>query len=548
MKPILFILPFLAILFGAFGTAMGSAFPEAAWLTATGWGSAAALIIAWVVLDAKNFKAFFARKGTKYGAGSGLVVILTMLIIVGVGVLTSKPRFNKSFDVTKNKSNTLSDQSLKILENIAKTEKPVQITGYFQSEEAKQQFGDMMAMYTPHDAKFEIEYVDPLRDRLRAEAEKITAGNTVVVKFGTRESRVSTFTEEKFTNALVKVLKEGSKKIYFTKGHGEGQPKGSEATGFSQLVGELEGNQYVVEELALLEEAKVPDGADLVIIAGPKYDFKVEETRMLEDYLKRGGAVLAMTDGMTSIPNLNASLAKFGIEFNNDLLVLDSQDPRAMMIGQNFAIISEFDDFNPVSRDFAKQSRVEFLMPSTRSVREVTDNPNNMKVTLAAKTSKIMIRIKDVHREEDLKGLTRERVESGQAFPVVAVASGKPVAPATANATGAGDDGDTKSDVLNETAAPEATSREIRVVGIGSSAFASNAGAAAAENRDLFMNAVNYLLKDEDFIAIRPKDPTKSSLSLTSGASQFSLSALAFIYPFVFLGAGLMFWFSRRHA
>jgi ABC-type uncharacterized transport system involved in gliding motility auxiliary subunit len=544
MKPTLLILPFLALLVGAIGTAVGSAFPEAPWLTATGWAAAAGLVVFWVILDAKNFKTFFTRKGAKYGAGSGLVVILAMLVIVGIAILSTKPRFNKSFDVTQNKVNTLSEQTEKILENLAKQDKIVKITGLFQDEGVKQQFVDLLAMYTSHKAKFDVEYVDPLRDNLRAASENVTSGNTVILKLGNRESRITTFTEEKLTNALMAVMKEGTKNIWFTRGHGEGQPTGTEANGFSQLAAELEGNQYTVKELSLLEEAKVPDDANLVVIAGPKYDFKAEEGRILEEYLKRGGALLVLADAMVDLPVLNNTLAKFGIEFGNDFLVLDREDPRAVMIGQNNAIVSEFDEFSPVTRDFSRRSQVALLMPNTRTVQEVPGNPHEMKVTLAAKTARMIVKVKNVRSEADLKGLTPDRIEVGNPFPVVAVASGKPSQPAIAK--GESPDDAPKAD---SSAAEDAQkSPETRIVAVGSATFASNTGAQAGENRDFFLNSINWLLQDDDFIAIRPKDPTKSTLTTATGTSQLALKFLTMIYPFIFLGSGLFFWTTRRNA
>jgi ABC-type uncharacterized transport system involved in gliding motility auxiliary subunit len=126
-------------------------------------------------------------------------------------------------------------------------------------------------------------------------------------------------------------------------------------------------------------------------------------------------------------------------------------------------------------------------------------------------------------------------------FPVMAVAAGKTQAPATAE----NDKKGVKSDAPKDGAQK---SRETRLIAVGSVAFAANQGAQAAEHRDMFMNITNYLLQDEDFISIRPRDPTKSTLNLTTGRSQLSLLLLAFVWPFVFLGGGTFFWLKRRRA
>lgn len=541
MKSGLLILPFVALLIATVGTAVGSSFPEAKWAAQIGWALAAGTVALWVMLDFDHFKALFKRKGAKYGASSGLVVVLGVAVIVGIAVITARPRFNKSIDLTRDRLNTLSDQSTKIIDSLKEAGEPVKITAFIMDEKVLAELRDLVNLYQARGANFEVEYVDPQVNPTRAMAEKVTEGNTVIVKRGAQEKRLSTFNEEKLTNALVNVLKNKSKKIYFTKGHKEGAIKNTEAGGYSTIVTDLEGSKNTVEEVSLLETAKVPDDADMLVIAGPQYDFKEEETRIIEDYLTHGGAVLAMVNAMTNVGTLDKMLEKFGVRLGNDLLILAPNDVAAQMYGQNNAIVTEFDPLSPVTKDFASQSQVALLMKNTRSLIEVPDNINKLKVTLAAKTGAQAIRVKDVHGPSDLENLTEDRWEMG-AFPVIAVAAGKSPAPATAaNETS----GDAKSDAPKEGAT---SGQETRLIVIGSADFATNTGAQAAEHRDMFMNMTNYLLQDEDFIAIRPKDPTKSSLDLTSGQSQLLLLVLAFIYPLGFLGTGTISWLKRRRA
>jgi|GEM_PF-902091 len=547
MKPGLLLIPFIAILVTAISTAVGSSTPEAKWITALGWASGAALTALWVVLDFENFKRLFTRKGARYGASSGLVVILAGLIIAGIAVLSNKSRFNKSFDLTRQQSNTLSDQSIKAIEGINARQAEIKVTAYFVDQPVKDQFYSLINMYMNRGAKLQVEYLDPQRDPVRAKADKITAGNTVIFSQAATSTRITTFTEEKITNAIVNVLKDKQKKIYFVKGHGEGQTKGTEASGYSAIAQELEINKFEIADLNLLEEAKVPDDAHLVVIPGPLYDFKVEEARFIEDYLKRGGALFVLLNAMTQVPNLNQILAKYGLTANNDLLVLHPDDPRTALLGANNAIVSDFDDFHPVSKDFARQSQVAIMTADTRSVSEAPNNSNGMKVTLIGKTAEGIIRVKDVQSRDDLGGgkIAKERLEAGS-FGVIAVATGKTISPPIAKAaTQEAGPNETSSDAATKSDA-DRSGKEIRIVLSGSAEFASNQGAQSAEHRDMFLNATNYLLQDEDFIAIRPKDLAKSTMSLTSPRSQSLLWIVSIIYPMVFLFGGLTYWLKRR--
>lgn len=542
MKAGLLILPFLAVLIAAVGTMIGSAIPDAKYVAQIAWALAAGVVALWVMLDLDSFKALFQRKGAKYGASSGVIVVLGLGVIIGVAVLAARPRFNKTLDLTRDKLNTLSDQSLKVIDQVKESGQPVKITAFLADEKVKTEVHDILALYEAKGANFAIEYVDPQTDPTKAMAEKVSEGNTVIFRHGQQEKRLNTFNEEKVTNALVNVLKAKTKKVYFTKGHGEGALRGTEATGFGTIVTDLENNKQAVDELALLETAKVPDDADMVVIAGPKYDFKEEETRILEDYLKRGGSVLALVGAMTPVDTLNKLLEKFGVRYNSDLLILAPNDIRAQMIGQNNAIVTDFDAFNPVTKDFAQQSQVTLVLHNARSIAAVDDNPNKLKITPAGKSSKEVILVKNVTQASDLENLTEDRWEQGS-FPVIAVAAGKTQAPATASAD---DNKGTKTDAPKNDAAGQA--KETRLVAVGSVDFASNAGAQAAEHRDLFMNMTNYLLQDEDFISIRPKDPTKTTLDLTSSQSALVLLLIVILYPFVFLGGGIFGWLKRRRA
>lgn len=519
MRSGLFIIPFFAILLAAFGTMLAGSFADKATLFySIGWGGAAAALALWGWLDRDGFVAVFHRKGSKYGASSGVVVLLGFLCIVAVAVLTSKPRFDKSLDLSRDKANTLSEQSLKAVETLSKKETEATAKAYFIDQAQETQFRDLIGLYLKAGAKLKVDYINPQKDPTKAMADKLTSANTVIFNFGAQENRITTFTEEKITNSLISVLKETSKKIYFTKGHGEGQLNGNEATGFDVLVQELKNNRFDVADVNLLESGKVPDDATALIIGGPKYDFKEVETTAVEDFIRRGGSVLVMVDAMVPTTNLNQIFSKFGFQFNNDFIILRPDDPRAQLIGQNNAIVSEFDDFSPVTKDFAKKSNVAVLLQNTRTITELPDNPEKFKVSMIGKTSgETGVKIKNVNSQADLKNLSQDRIEQGS-FAAIVSATGKQ------------------------------GEKEVRLLGVGSAQFANNQGAQAAEHRDLFLNMVSYLSQDDDFISIRPKDPTKSTLSIASGGAILNLKFISFVYPFIFLGVGVLYWMRRRAA
>ena len=552
MRSGLIILPFLSVFVFAIGLAVKSKYPSLVWVAPFNYVLSAALIIAWISWDLQNFKRFFKRKGAKFGLSSGISALLGILVIIGVAVLSARATFNASVDVTRSGSNTLSDQSLKIIAKIKQlsTEQPLTAVAYFQDQVMKSKFKDQLDLYLYEGAQISVEYLDPHKHPTRTMADKLTSANTVIFRRGDLESRIATFTEEKLTNALVKVLKNKSKKIYFTTGHGESELRTRSADSYDFVVQELENNKYGAERWHLLEKGKMPEDADLLVVAGPKYDFRAEETTFLRNYMLAGGALLVMLDAVTDMTNMASLLEEFGIKVNNDLLLLHPSDPRSVMLGQNNALVTDFDSFHSVTKDFSKSSATTMLMPNTRSLDKVETNKHKMNVELVAKTSKSIVRLKDVLDESDLSQdqNIENRLESGKSFSVIAVATGKTADKQSeeTNATNDTEQADTDT-ASGKDATLQEENTQIRLVVVGSSHFARNQGAQSmVEHRDMFVNMTNFLLKDEDYISLRPKDITKSSITLTSSMSHLLLVLICYLYPFIFLGSGVVIWLKRR--
>ena len=87
-----------------------------------------------------------------------------------------------------------------------------------------------------------------------------------------------------------------------------------------------------------------------------------------------------------------------------------------------------------------------------------------------------------------------------------------------------------------------------RLVVVGDSDFASNQLINEFRNRDLFVNAVNWLLGDVEAISVRPGQPRASRLQLTS--EQFlEIRYLAlFVMPELIAVLGVIAWWQRRRA
>ncbi len=87
---------------------------------------------------------------------------------------------------------------------------------------------------------------------------------------------------------------------------------------------------------------------------------------------------------------------------------------------------------------------------------------------------------------------------------------------------------------------------ETRVVVVGDSDFAANFGLGIQGNRDLFMNAVNWLAQQEGLIAVRPRAPEDRRLTMTADQlNRVSLLSI-FLIPALIFGTGVYTWWRRR--
>ncbi len=538
MRSGILFLPFVAVFSGILALATSHAYASVPWVGISLWAVSLVSVLVWVILDSNRIIKMFKNKGAKHGLSQGLSVLLALLLAIGVGFITKRDRFNKSWDVTKAGTNTLSVESQKLVSQLKESENPVTMIGFFQDEMKKTQFSKLLSLYQSAGAPIQLEYVDPQTDPTRAMAESITVPDTVVLKLGKQEARLTTFTEEKLSNALVRVMKEKEHTVYFLSGHGEPDVTNQEAVGYSLAKAELESERFIVKQVKLSELGKYPEDADLMIIAGPKYDLLPAEKSILEAAMQNGKPLMILVDALQDLPNLKALSMEAGVQINDDLLIINPEDPRAKVLGQNNAIITQLDSFSPITSDFAKRGGVAFVTANTRSLTVLPDNALKLKTVQLAKTADMIIKVKDVKSEADLKGGVHPDQIAQGVFDVFVAASGQVGGDKLASNAKA------TSDVPEEAN----KSKELRVFVGGTSHLASNLGAQRGENLDLFVNAVNYLLQDEDFLSIRAKESDPSRLDLTTQSSQFLLLFLAFIYPFLFFGVGTYTWAQRRRA
>lgn len=467
-----------------------------------------------------------ARRAGKYGTSAVLSTALGILIVWLLAYLAfSHP---KKFDWSEAGVHTLSEQTKKMLAGL---EQDVEVTALVPALDAPP-VRDLLDRYAYESPRFRVTFADPnsrpdLVEKFGLTTDKLTGG-VVHVQLGEESVDVSEFTEEKLTNALVKLTRTGKKTVYVIEGHGERAIDGEAASareGFARAIEALRNENYTVEKLLLASKGEVPADADVVIVAGPTRPLLPEEAKALAAYVERGGALLAMADPNTK-SDLPSMLAQWGVRIGEDVVV----DPRLGIFGR-------------AAMPFAAQYPNH---PITAGLREPTLFNLVSSVTAAdeakGRLTEIVLTGDESWGESDLATLFGEgRVERGDGDrpgPVAVAVAGEVDAP-NAPAPEAPKEGQGET--------PPAAGKA-RLVVFGDSDFASNEFLDAYRNHDLFVNSVNWLLGDVESISIRPNRSRASRMQLSTEEFLGLRFLSLFVLPQIIAFAGTYAWWSRRRA
>ncbi len=224
-----------------------------------------------LVKDFRFFLEFFSMKTTKRGLSMGSVIVLMITAMTLVNVIAV--RKYKTWDFSSAKSNTLSDQSIQLVKNL---EDDLKVLFFYKktqegTEESRRAFRELIKKYQDHSEKIKLEYVEVDERPDLANEYGVTKGSGLVfLEYKGRKNRIEKIDEQELTSALVKVVREKDRTIYFVSGHGELDLEESrEARGANSLKQLFSNNRYIVKDLALNTSPQVPTDADAVVLVGP---------------------------------------------------------------------------------------------------------------------------------------------------------------------------------------------------------------------------------------------------------------------------------------
>lgn len=476
------------------------------------------LLIGYVVIQFKEIKSGLSSRSAKFGSNAALMVIFLLGILIVLNILGN--RFSYRADLTAAKMFSLSDQTVKVLKNL---EKEVNVIGFFKGGE-EGQAEEFMIEYSHYSQNFKYEFVDPDKKPGITKKYDVKSYGTIVVECEDKLEKINTASEEEITNALIKVTREGVKRILFTTGHGEKDYDDSAETGLSTAKDAIAELNYDIDKIFLVQEPDtLGDDVALIIMAGPMTDLLQPERQKLDTYLANGGKLVLMLEPESPQSYVDF-MADWGVNVGNDLIIEASGIGQLFGAGPIMPVVSSYEN-HPIVEGFGGAMT---LFSQARSVAKVDTPPTGITVTEIAKTS------------NSSWGETTPIGADGQVGFDPATDNQGPLSLLTV-----AEKSSTPSTPPGMPPQEPATAQG-RIAVFGDSDIATNAYFNFQANGNLFLNVVNWMAEEEDLVSIRPRDPEDRRLSLTAQQSKMMLWFGVILLPLAIFAFGIYVYRKRK--
>ena len=470
---------------------------------------AGGILIFWFLLSGgfKVLSSATVRKKAGLGIGIFAYGLIFLCLLIVVNLVVSK---NDKLHVDSTEQNvyTLSPQTKDLLD---KLETKLEVKGFFLGGQVDKEVSDLLLRFEKYSSNVDWEVIDPEKKPLLVEKYGVSEAGTINISLQGGEKSVKVIrdiSEQELVNAVRKLTREGSRKVYYVTGHGEPDLESQSELGYLFLAEAIAGENIELVSIKLADE-DIPEDADAVLIAAPEKDYLEIERQRLKKYLNSGGSALVLHDPTLS-KELVGLLEPYGLVLGSDVIV---DQVVQLFAGPTLGV-------QPMVTDYGMHSITEsFTQGTTYSIAssvQVAESSESVAIPIAftGANSWGEKNTEDLFGDDPRAALEDEDVEG-------------PVSIAVA--------------YENE---QEGSPR--RIVVFGDRDFVNNTFIRQLFNRDLFLNALNWSLGEEEGISIRPKT-LRASLTTVSNEQFNLLFVLAvIILPELILLGGLAFWLARK--
>jgi len=475
------------------------------WVPLTLLSVGAGALLLWLILQSRVSGGFWGRRSTQMSTNAILTVVAVIALLGVVNVLGN--RYSVDIDLTENQSFTLAVETRDVLQNL---KEPVQVLVFDTNAASRDRL--LLEQYRRHaNNRFSFEFVDPQAQPSLARQYNVTQVGQVIVKAGTKTQRIDEdLSESNLTPALIRVTSDRTVTAYFTTGHNELPLTGGSAS-LSEVAKLLEQRDVELLPLNLLEKGKVPEDANVIVVAGPRQPFLRLEEDLLKNYLNRGGSLLLMLDVDVNV-GLADLLKDWGLTLDNRWVIDGSGVGQQVGLGPDTIIVTTYGN-HPITQRFAQGPSV---FPRAQAIRIEPVKDDDI-VELALSGSQTWA-------ETDWQSGNLEFTEGVDTLGPLPLA------------------------VAITRTLSEEPAKQARLVVFGDSEFATD-GVIAYQgiNSDLFVNSVLWLGdRDQQALSLRPRQTTNRRLQLNVTTSRWIEISAVLLLPLLGFGLAVFLWWRRR--
>lgn len=436
------------------------------------------------------------------------LVILLLIAALAIGYFSY--HFNLMSDQTENLRNTLSDESIQVLKNMPNS---ISIIAFSTNSPYKGRYfrKSILALvkrYQQHKQNIQLTFIDPTKEpKLSRDFQIKSEGEWVVSYEGRSEHMTLPYTEESFTNLLLKLKHAKTQSIHYITGHQEPSLTQQSPEGFASFTKAVFQNGWKINNTQLNGQQ---DSDGVIIINAPHQTYSEKELELILDHLSKGENLIWLLDEEPA-HDIEALIDALGLDISQGIAI----DPSNTQYGMDATLVTsnQLSNNHSITRDFALRG----LFPKARRVSVTQKTMQDWKVT-------------------HLIGVAKNGWLSGERKPSLQYNAEK--------------------DTLGPISIAVALERKVkeknqRILIIGNHQFLNNQHIQSSGNQALGLRMFEWLINNYPQISLPPKPLRDSIVLIPQDSSNKNIllllfNSFQFLIPLLLWTYGLILWQSRK--